>query len=86
MSAGEENELIEAAQRLVELPEGITEWMVHPGEVDSTLMFVNDLLWPREAQLAWLCSDDAHRAVEEAGLRLVNFRGEPKLQVAKRVA
>lgn len=83
MSAGQENELAEAAERLPELPSGITEWMVHPGEVDSTLMFVHDLLWPREAQLRWLCSDDAHRAVEEAGLRLANFRGEPKLQLVK---
>lgn len=82
MRGGGIEDLIDSAQRLPELPAGLTEWMVHPGEVDSALMFVDDMLWPREQQLEWLVGEDAHRLVKEAGLELINFRGEPKLTVA----
>lgn len=74
--------LREAAARLADLPAGLTEWVVHPGEVDAELVFVDDYLWRREEELTFLRSAEAHEAVAAAGLSLVNFRGEPKLRVA----
>jgi len=73
--------LPEARSRLGELPAGLTEWMVHPGEVDAGLVFVDDYLWKRGEELAFLCEAKTLQAVQEHGLRLVNFRGEPKLAV-----
>ncbi len=78
--------LREAAGRLGECPGGVTEWMVHPGEVDAPLMFLDDYLWPRQEELAWLVSDEAREAIDAAGCRLVNFRGVPKLQAVEGLA
>lgn len=74
--------LHDAALCLRDLPVGLTEWMVHPGEVDAELVFVDDYLFKREEELAYLCSEAAAQAVRAADLRLVNFRREPRLKVA----
>ncbi|MDF1565197.1 MAG: ChbG/HpnK family deacetylase [Deltaproteobacteria bacterium] len=75
-------DLEDAVGRLADLPAGLTEWMVHPGEVDAELIFCDDYLQKREEELEFLCSKEAAEAVEAAGLKLVNFHREPKLRVS----
>jgi chitin disaccharide deacetylase len=72
-------EMKEAASRLGELPAGLVEWMVHPGQVDAELIFVDDALWAREEELRWLTSDEARQAVVGADARLVDFCRRPKI-------
>lgn len=86
MHGGSVDALEDAAGRLDELPGGVTEWMVHPGEVDAPLMFLDDYLWPRQDELAWLVSDEAREAVAAADLRLMSFRGVPKLSAVEPAA
>ena len=86
MSGGGLEHLHEAADRLAELPEGVTEWMVHPGEIDSELLFLDDYVWQRQEELKWLCSEAAARAVEEAGVELVDFTGTPRYGLASRAS
>lgn len=79
LSKGTGDALADAVVRLPELPCGLTEWMVHPGEVDADLMLVDDYVFPRQEELEWLVSDAAREAVAAAGVRLVDYRGRPKL-------
>ncbi|RMG21159.1 MAG: ChbG/HpnK family deacetylase [Deltaproteobacteria bacterium] len=82
MRGGGLEDLHEAASRLPELPHGLTEWMVHPGEIDSELLFLDDYVWQRQEEQRWLCSPEAAEAVEAAGVELVDFTGAPKYPAA----
>jgi hopanoid biosynthesis associated protein HpnK len=67
--AGELAELIRA------LPDGLTEFMCHPGHCTEELRSsATRLKESRAEELAALVSEEVRRAVEEAGVRLVNFR------------
>jgi predicted glycoside hydrolase/deacetylase ChbG (UPF0249 family) len=67
--AGELAELIQA------LPDGLTEFMCHPGYCTDELRSApTRLKESRAEELAALVSEEVRRTVEEAGVRLVSFR------------
>jgi len=58
---------------LSELESGTTELMCHPGRVDDTLRSGSSYVDERESELTVLTDPRAAAAVEELGVRLVNF-------------
>lgn len=55
------------------LPDGTTELMCHPGEVDDELL-TSSYARERPLEIAALASPDVKRAIDEAGVSLINFR------------
>jgi predicted glycoside hydrolase/deacetylase ChbG (UPF0249 family) len=67
------------AQRFVEtlerLPEGLTEFMCHPGKLGAELAgAATRLKESREIELAALLSPRVRQAIEQRGIELVNYR------------
>jgi chitin disaccharide deacetylase len=64
--------LVETLERL---PEGLTEFMSHPGRLGPELEAApTRLKKSREIELAALCSPDARRTIERRGIRLIRYR------------
>ncbi len=64
--------LIETLNRL---PEGLTEFMCHPGKLGPELRNAKTRLKEeREVELAALVSDETRAAIERRGIELVNYR------------
>ena len=58
-----------------QLPEGVTEFMTHPGICRAELRAAQTRLKAsRESELRALVSDDAKRALTESGVQLVRYR------------
>ena len=67
-----EKNLIETIERL---PEGLTEFMCHPGKMSPELESSSTRLkQSREVELRALVSAEVRRAVERRGIALVNYR------------
>lgn len=71
------------AAELVELirglPEGLTEFMCHPGHCTAELRAApTRLKESRAEELAALVSEEVRGALEEAGVELVSYRGEAR--------
>ena len=65
----------ELAELIRRLPEGVTEFMCHPGRCGEPLRAARTRLKEsRERELAALTSDAVRRAVEEAGVETTSFR------------
>ena len=65
----------ELAALIRQLPEGVTEFMCHPGRCTDELRAApTRLKESRAEELAALVSDEARRAVEESGVELINYR------------
>ena len=63
------------SQLIAELPEGMTEFMCHPGFCTAELQAARTRLkQSREEELRALISDEVRRAVEAAQVRLVSYR------------
>ncbi len=57
------------------LPEGVTEFMCHPGRCGEELLAApTRLKQSREEELSALTAPETRRAIQETGIRLVNFR------------
>lgn len=68
-----ESNLIETIERL---PEGLTEFMCHPGKMSAELQTAaTRLKESRERELAALTSPGVRSVVERRGIALVNYRG-----------
>jgi predicted glycoside hydrolase/deacetylase ChbG (UPF0249 family) len=64
--------LIETLERL---PEGLTEFMCHPGKLGAELQAApTRLKESRQTELAALLSPEVRRVIEQRGIELVNFR------------
>lgn len=65
------------AQRLLmNLPEGVSEWMVHPGVCDQELISSKTRLREqREMEKHLLCSPMLRELIEERGISLSSFQG-----------
>jgi predicted glycoside hydrolase/deacetylase ChbG (UPF0249 family) len=64
--------LIDTLERL---PEGLTEFMCHPGRLGAELRAARTRLKEsREIELAALVSPDVRRVIERRGIQLVNYR------------
>lgn len=62
---------------LERLPEGLTEFMCHPGKLGPELSSAKTRLkQEREVELAALVSDEAKAAIVRRGIELVNYRGD----------
>lgn len=63
------------AQMLRELPEGLSEWAIHPGLADDELVAIEgeDNRY-RQSDLDFLISADAQRIVQEEGITLLDYR------------
>lgn len=60
---------------LARLPDGLTEFMCHPGKLDAALQTASTRLKEsRETELAALISPEVRRVVERRGIELVNYR------------
>jgi predicted glycoside hydrolase/deacetylase ChbG (UPF0249 family) len=67
-----QSNLIETLERL---PEGLTEFMCHPGKLGPELRAATTRLKEsREMELAALVSPEVRRAIEQRGIELVNYR------------
>lgn len=67
-----EKNLIETIERL---PEGLTEFMCHPGRMSDELeSAATRLKQSREVELRALVSPEVRRAIERRGIELVNYR------------
>jgi predicted glycoside hydrolase/deacetylase ChbG (UPF0249 family) len=65
----------ELVQLLSELPDGLTEFMCHPGRCTDDLMRARTRLkQSRERELEALLAAETRRAIEEGGIQLVNYR------------
>ena len=65
----------ELVELLRALPEGLTEFMCHPGFCSDELLGCRTRLkQSREEELRALTSPEARRALDENGIRLVNYR------------
>lgn len=65
----------ELADLIRQLPDGLTEFMCHPGHCTEELRAATTRLKESRAEeLAALVSEKVRRAVEEAGVELVNYR------------
>ena len=74
-----ERNLIETLERL---PEGLTEFMCHPGRLGPELKAAaTRLKESREVELAALVSTEVRRVVERRGIELANYRERPKCGV-----
>lgn len=63
------------ADTLERLPEGLTEFMCHPGRLGSELRgAATRLKESREVELAALLSPRVRRVIEQRGIELVNYR------------
>lgn len=58
---------------LLDTPEGVTELMSHPGEVDDELRASSGYLESREAELAALTHPGAREVVNSEFIQLINF-------------
>ena len=66
----------ELAQLIRELPEGLTEFMCHPGYCGGELRHARTRLKEsRERELEALLAPEVRTALVEAGVELVNYRG-----------
>jgi len=64
-------------QLLEELPPGVTEWMVHPGNCDGDLERMNTrLLEQREKERDLLISSELQKQLARRGITLSSFRRE----------
>ncbi|MDE3196915.1 MAG: ChbG/HpnK family deacetylase [Acidobacteriota bacterium] len=62
-------------ETLEQLPEGLTEFMCHPGRLGAELEHsLTRLKKSREVELAALVSGEVRRAIEARGIELVNYR------------
>jgi predicted glycoside hydrolase/deacetylase ChbG (UPF0249 family) len=62
-------------QTLERLPEGLTEFMCHPGKLGPDLRAAaTRLKQSRELELAALVSPEVRSAIERRGIELVNYR------------
>jgi predicted glycoside hydrolase/deacetylase ChbG (UPF0249 family) len=62
-------------ETLERLPEGLTEFMCHPGQLGSELRgAATRLKESREVELAALLSPEVRQAIEQRGIELVNYR------------
>jgi chitin disaccharide deacetylase len=62
-------------QMLRELPVGLTEWAVHPGFDDAELQTIQpDGAQVRQTDFDFLMSPEAHEAIEQEGIVLLNYR------------
>ena len=69
----------ELAELIRQLPDGLTEFMCHPGHCTEELRAATTRLKESRAEeLAALVSGEVRRAVEEAGVELVNYRRAPE--------
>jgi predicted glycoside hydrolase/deacetylase ChbG (UPF0249 family) len=67
-----EQNLIETIERL---PEGLTEFMCHPGRMSAELESASTRLkQARELELRALVSREVRRVIDERGIELVNYR------------
>ena len=63
------------AQRLRELPAGLSEWAVHPGLDNAELLAIEaDSLHGRQADFDFLMSQEAKDIVKEEGIILLDYR------------
>ncbi len=68
----QEKNLIETIERL---PEGLTEFMCHPGKMSDELESASTRLkQSREVELRALVSPEVRRVIEQRGIELVNYR------------
>lgn len=58
---------------LLDTPEGVTELMCHPAEIDDELRATSGYLEPREAELAALTHPSAREALNSEFIQLINF-------------
>jgi predicted glycoside hydrolase/deacetylase ChbG (UPF0249 family) len=66
----------ELAQLIRALPDGLTEFMCHPGYCTAELLHAHTRLKEsRERELEALLSPEVRAALDEAGVELVNYRG-----------
>jgi predicted glycoside hydrolase/deacetylase ChbG (UPF0249 family) len=71
-----ERNLIETLEKL---PEGLTEFMCHPGRLGPELRAAaTRLKESRQVELAALVSSEVRRVVERRGIELANYRETPK--------
>jgi len=65
----------ELVELICALPEGLTEFMCHPGHCDEELRGApTRLKESRQRELEALTDPEARRALEECGVKLVNYR------------
>lgn len=62
------------ARVLTAIPEGTTEFICHPGYADEELSHLSRYSRPREGELAALTDPLVKAALEEAGVRLINWQ------------
>lgn len=69
--------IAQLAALIRELPDGLTEFMCHPGRCDDELRASpTRLIESRQEELAALTSDEIFRAIREAGVELTSFAAE----------
>jgi predicted glycoside hydrolase/deacetylase ChbG (UPF0249 family) len=61
------------ATMITELPEGVTEWMCHPGLADDQLRTISDYNDRRKDEVTLLTDPDLCHKLEAAGVKLINF-------------
>ncbi|MDP2726668.1 MAG: ChbG/HpnK family deacetylase, partial [Dehalococcoidia bacterium] len=59
---------------LAAIPEGVTEFICHPGHADDQLSRLSRYVYPRAGELAALTHPRLRSALEEAGVRLTNWK------------
>lgn len=63
------------AQLLRELPEGLSEWAVHPGLADAELLTIEpDGAAVRQADFDWLISPEAREIIRQEGITLLSYK------------
>ncbi|HEC21529.1 MAG TPA: carbohydrate deacetylase [Chloroflexi bacterium] len=70
---GERVTLGDLLNRLMDVEEGVTELMCHPGEVDDALRSLSSYTDPREAELAALTHPSAREVINSRFIQLITF-------------
>lgn len=63
------------AQLLRELPEGLSEWALHPGLADAELLTIEpEGAHVRQADFDWLMSPEAREVIRQEGITLLSYK------------
>jgi len=68
------------AKLLRDLPEGLSEWAIHPGTGNSELRAMEPVTWDvRQADFDFFVSQQAREIIREEGITILNYRPIQKL-------
>lgn len=79
---GEQATLGDLLLMLLDVPEGVTELMCHPAEIDDDLRQISNYVEPRQAELEALTHPSAREVINSEFIQLLNF-GDLKLFEAR---